>query len=103
MTAEIKPNVISQHKIPISKSALSLILFDAFGWGARYLHETAEFVNTRVAGDHNCHSYSSARRSSRKRAPSAKEPRPSPSGSLTTRARCDDEHYPYQAALRNER
>jgi hypothetical protein len=57
MMAAIKPNVVSQQRAPISKSALLLILLNSSGWGTCYLHETADFVNTRNAGAQNCHSY----------------------------------------------
>jgi hypothetical protein len=58
MMAAIKPNVVSQHSVPISKSALSPILLSSFGWGTRYLHETSGFVKTWIAGDQNGHSRS---------------------------------------------
>ena len=57
MMAAINPNVISQHRAPISKSALSFIAYLRIPLGGPLVgREPAAFVNTQMAGDQNCHS-----------------------------------------------
>jgi hypothetical protein len=58
MIAAIKPNVVTQHRVPISKSSLLLILNDAFLRNNGYLHEITLIVNTTMLFGQKCHKYS---------------------------------------------
>ena len=57
MIAAIKPKVVNQHRVPISKSALTPIVYPRFVLGRfSYLHKTAGLVNTWITRGQNCHS-----------------------------------------------
>jgi hypothetical protein len=57
MIAAIKPKVVNQHRVPISKSALTPIVYPRFVLGRfSYLYKTAGLVNTWITRGQNCHS-----------------------------------------------